>query len=137
MKDIETEAINPKRGCVGYLSQLTYVSKTNRNIPTEAEKKLWVEVLRKKQTGHIFLRQKPIFRFIADFYCSKLRLAIEIDGGSHIGKMGRDKNRDKFLKQIGIDTIRFSNKEVINNIDEVKNKILSLVKGRNGVAERD
>ena len=74
---------------------------------------------------------------MVDFYCSKLRLAIEIGGDSHITKRGRDENRDKFLKQIGIDTIRFSNEKIINEIDEVRNKILSQVIGRSGEAERD
>jgi len=129
MKDIEIEAINSKRGCVGYLPQLTWASKKNRNTPTETEKKIWNEVLKKRQTGFIFLRQKPIFRFVIDFYCSKLRLAIEIDGGYHIKKKDYDEERDKFLKQIGIETIRFSSEEVVNNIDKVKNEIFSLVKG--------
>jgi very-short-patch-repair endonuclease len=74
---------------------------------------------------------------VVDFYCSKLRLAIEIDGSSHIKKSVYDEERDKFLIQIGIKTIRFTNNDVIKDINTVKNKIFSLVKGRSGIAERD
>ncbi len=84
-------------------------------------------MLSRDKTGYRFLRQKPIDRFIIDFYCPKLLLAIEIDGGSHIKKKGRDEHRDKFLKQIGITTIRFTNEEVINNIELVRKKINDLI----------
>jgi very-short-patch-repair endonuclease len=103
------------------------MSQRNRKKPTHAEKIIWKEVLSKDKTGYRFLRQKPIDRFIVDFYCSELSLAIEIDGGSHIKKKGTDEMRDKFLKQIGITTIRFTNEEVINNIESVKNKITDLI----------
>ena len=127
MKYVVPEAVNSKRMCVGYLEQLTYMSRKNRNNPTKAEEKIWKEILRKKQTGYIFLRQKPINRFITDFYCSELKIAIEIDGSSHNRKTGTDKLRDKFLKAVGIDTIRFSNDEVLNHIEFVKNSLSQLL----------
>lgn len=137
-KNIDADAIHSERGVVRYLKQLTFESKKNRSNPTEAEKKIWKEVLRRRQTGHIFLRQKPIHRFILDFYCSELNLAIEIDGGYHEMRKGYDEERDKFLKQIGIRTIRFTNDEVMNDMDNVKLKLkISLVKGRNPEGERD
>lgn len=77
-------------------------------------------------TGFKFSRQKPINRFILDFYCSKLNLAIEIDGGSHINKKDNDSSRDKFLKQIGIQTIRFTNEEILYDIEKVRQKIISV-----------
>jgi very-short-patch-repair endonuclease len=54
-------------------------------------------------------------------------LAIEIDGKSHIKKKGTDEIRDKFLKQIGITTIRFTNEEVLNNTETVRRKIDELI----------
>lgn len=138
MKNIVTEAFNPNKGNVNYLSQLRELSKKNRNNPTTAEKKIWDEVLRKKKTGFTFLRQKPINRFILDFYCSELNLAIEIDGNSHDKKKGYDEARDKFLNQIGIKTIRFSNDEILFKIKQVKDVLkISLVKGRSPEGERD
>jgi len=124
-KKIVYEAFTPK-GNVDYLNQLLLMSRKNRKNPTEAEQKIWKEVLMKRKTGYKFLRQKPINRFILDFYCSELNLAIEIDGNSHDKKKGYDEARDKFLHQIGIETIRFTNDEVLNNIDKIKTL---LVKG--------
>ncbi|MFZ2153172.1 MAG: endonuclease domain-containing protein [Microgenomates group bacterium] len=130
MKLVVPEAVNSKRMCVGYLEQLTHMSRKNRNNPTAAEDKIWQEVLRKRQTGYLFLRQKPIYRFITDFYCAELKLAIEIDGSSHNNKKCTDKLRDQFLKQIGIDTIRFTNNEIIYNINDVKNKLIAVLPPR-------
>jgi very-short-patch-repair endonuclease len=122
-KKIDYEAFTPK-GNVNYLNQLLLMSRRNRKNPTEAEQKIWKEILMKRKTGYKFLRQKPINRFILDFYCSELNLAIEIDGNSHDKKKGYDEARDKFLKQIGIKTIRFTNDEVLNQIDSVKIKLM-------------
>jgi very-short-patch-repair endonuclease len=131
-KKFPTEALNPLHGSVNYFKELTQLSRTNRNNPTPAEKKIWKELLSKNKTGFRFLRQKPIFRFILDFYCSELDLAIEIDGNSHDKKKGYDEARDIFLYQIGIKTIRFTNSEILYEIEKVKMKLnLSLVKGRN------
>jgi very-short-patch-repair endonuclease len=125
-KKIVCEALNP-RGNVEYLNQLLLMSRKNRKNPTEAEQKIWKEILMKRKTGFKFLRQKPINRFILDFYCSELNLAIEIDGSSHIKRKGYDETRDKFLYQIGIKTIRFTNDEILNQIDIVKIKLTNLI----------
>jgi very-short-patch-repair endonuclease len=137
-KKIVVEALNPLHGTVNYLKELKELARKNRNNPTEAEEIMWNKVLRDKRTGYKFLRQKPIDRFIADFYCSELNIVIEVDGGSHNQKKAYDEARDVFLKQVGISTIRFTNDEVINNIELVRQKlVVSLVKGRGGKAERD
>jgi very-short-patch-repair endonuclease len=96
------------------------LSRKNRNNPTEAEEKIWNELLRKKKMGFTFLRQKLIDRFILDFYCSELNLAIEIGGNSHDKKKSYDEARDLFLKQVGIKRVRFTNEEILNGINEVK-----------------
>jgi very-short-patch-repair endonuclease len=137
-KRVVIEALNPLHGNVNYYKELKELSRRNRNKPTESEDIIWKEVLMKKKTGFKFLRQKPIYRFILDFYCSELNLAIEIDGSSHDMKKGIDWERDLFMQQIGIKTIRFSNEEVLNEINKVKKRIencisdlqVSLVKGR-------
>ncbi len=126
-KRIVIEALNPLHGSVNYLKELTELSRKNRNNPTECEEKIWVEVLSKRKTGYKFLRQKPINRFVLDFYCSELNLAIEIDGDSHNKKKNYDEARNLFLSQIGIKTIRFTDDEVLNNIDEVREKIISFI----------
>ena len=126
-KKIVIEAINPLHGNVNYLKELLELSRKNRNNLTVAEEKIWVEVLSKRKTGCKFLRQKPINRFVLDFYCSELNLAIEIDGDSHNKKKNYDKSRDLFLKQMGIKTIRFTNDEVLNNIDKIREKIMNFI----------
>jgi very-short-patch-repair endonuclease len=118
-----------------YLDQLRWAARKNRFKETESEKTLWNEVLRQKKLGVKFTRQKPVDRFILDFYCSELCLAIEVDGGYHQLQQGRDKNRDQFLKVCGITTLRFSDKDILENIDSVKQRIIdfilsSPVKGR-------
>jgi len=120
-KKVDADAINSKRGCVRYWNDLTFMAKKNRKNPTEAEDKMWNDFLSRDKTGFRFVRQKPIHRFILDFYCSKLNLAIEIDGDSHNKKKDNDFERDRFLYQIGITTIRFTNEEVLNNPDYINN----------------
>ena len=123
-KKVVAEAINPIHGNINYISELIPMAVKNRNNLTIAEEIIWQRVLRYKQTGYKFTRQKPIHRFIVDFYCSKLNLAIEIDGSSHNKKKGTDEMRDKFLHQIGIETIRFTNEQIINDIENVNKEIL-------------
>ncbi len=102
-------------GLLKYLPELRTISRRNRNNPTRAEKIFWDIYLKNDQTGFRFLRQKPIYKFIIDFYCPKLLLAIEIDGGSHQIKKYLDRERDKFLTNLGIKTIRFTNNQIYNN----------------------
>jgi len=131
------EALNPLRWNVNYLKELRQLSRINRINYTEAEKKIWEEILKQRKIGYKFLRQKPINRFILDFYCSELNLAVEIDGRSHDKKKGYDESRDNFLYQIGIRTIRFTNEEVLNNIENVRRKLMSIIppcQGRDGEA---
>jgi len=135
MKKVEIEALNPIHGNVNYLSELRQLARRNRANPTDTEKRIWQIILRDEKMGYKFTRQKPINRFIVDFYCSTLNLAIEIDGGSHIKKKDYDFARDRFLSQIGIKTIRFTNDQIIKDIEKVRDKIfefcsVSPVKGR-------
>ena len=102
-----------------------------RNM-TYAEKLLWGKINCKKILGLTFRRQHPINQFIADFYCHKARLVIELDGSFHdiednrLRDMGRVDEFEKF----GLTTIRFKNEEVIENIDFVVNRIKSVCKLR-------
>jgi len=110
-----------------YWDSLTWAARNNRKKETESEKIIWNSLLRKKQLGVKFSRQKPIDRFVIDFYCSELCLAIEVDGGSHKSKVGRDRMRDQFLKTCGITTLRFSDKEILSDLNSVKRKIIEFI----------
>ena len=100
-------------------SNLGDLARNLRNNATKAERKLWFEFLR---TCHPhWYRQRIISNFILDFYCPKARLAIEVDGGQHYGdkKSRQDDQRTFFLKSLGIETIRFTNNDVVDNFDQV------------------
>ena len=99
-----------------------------RKNMTLAEKKLWYEVLQNKKLKELkFLRQKPIDHYIVDFYCAKFRLAIEIDGSSHDNKQEYDNQRTELLNLYGVKVVRYTNDEVLNNIDGVYQDLLKYI----------
>jgi len=102
-----------------------------RNM-TYAEKQLWEEINCKKILGLTFRRQHPINQFIADFYCHKARLVIEIDGSIHDIEdfRLRDSGREDEFEKFGLTTIRFKNEEVFENLNMVIYKIESVCKLR-------
>ena len=87
---------------------------------TNAEKILW-GYLKAKPNGYKFRRQHPIRIYIADFYCHKLKLVIELDGSIHdIEEVkANDMIRQKMIEEEGITVMRFTNEEVMNNINQV------------------
>ena len=95
--------------------------KNLRKSQTEAEMALWQKLRDKGFMGYKFFRQYGIGEFIADFYCPQHRLAIEIDGSQHYFEDGReyDESREKYMSSLAIKTIRFSNLEVLQNIESV------------------
>jgi very-short-patch-repair endonuclease len=92
-----------------------------RRNPTGAEIALWKHIKKFRKDGYIFRRQHPIDFFIADFYCHKIRLIIEVDGEIHYNSivLEHDECRTGELERFGIRIIRFSNEQVLNNIDLV------------------
>ena len=77
-----------------YIDELTRLARKNRKKMTQGEVLVW-ELLNKRKMGFKFLKQKPIGRFIIDFYCSKLLLAVEVDGGYHDLRQNYDNGRDE------------------------------------------
>ena len=92
---------------------------------TDAERLLWGKVRNGQMKGYQFYRQKIIGNFIVDFYCPKVNLIIEIDGGQHYGDAVKQKDmaRDDFLKSSGLRVFRFSDREVFENLNGVLEKI--------------
>ena len=86
---------------------------------SRAEKFLWKSILCKKMTGVRFLRQRPIDNFIVDFFSPDIGLIIEIDGSSHISKGEYDSYRQSKLESFGFVFLRFSEGQVLNQLDEV------------------
>jgi very-short-patch-repair endonuclease len=104
--------------------KLIKYARKNRKIQTPSETKLWKYLRGKQMFGYKFRRQHPILNYILDFYCMELRLAIEIDGGSHDErKYEYDVKRQKELEGIGMKFLRFSENEVKTRLEEVMQSI--------------
>jgi very-short-patch-repair endonuclease len=90
-----------------------------RNEMTETEKILWSELSLRKLDGLRFRKQHPIGRYIADFCNPSTKLVIEVDGEIHSSQKDYDKNRDEYLKALGYTTLRFSDKQIKENLEDV------------------
>jgi very-short-patch-repair endonuclease len=95
-----------------------------RNNSTRAEVYLWTK-LRSKKLGFRFLRQYGVGKYVIDFYSPRLKLAIEVDGITHLTKeeLEYDERRQSEIEQVGIQFIRFTNWEVYNDIENVIKQI--------------
>ena len=83
-----------------------------RRSQTDAEKAFWRRVRNRQFLGMRFFRQYSIGPYILDFYCSKLKLVVEIDGESHDGKFSYDMYRQSFLESLGLTVLRFNDADV-------------------------
>jgi very-short-patch-repair endonuclease len=101
-----------------------------RNDMTPAEKMLWSKIKCKKIFELQFCRQFPVGKYILDFYCKPLKIAIEVDGPYHFTAQGLayDANRDGVLNSYGIFVLRFTNEQVMNDLQYVINEIKLAVK---------
>jgi len=89
------------------------------------EKILWQKLKAKQIYGYKFRRQYGVDRFVIDFYCPRVRLAIEIDGDTHYGRNKKaDLVRQKYIESFKIKFLRFTNKDIIENIDGVLESII-------------
>jgi very-short-patch-repair endonuclease len=89
------------------------VARRLRRQPTDAEHRLW-RGLRGSRVAH-WRRQAPLLGYLVDFYSSKARLVVEVDGGQHFELVGsdRDRQRDEALREIGVRVLRFDNATVL------------------------
>ena len=110
-----------------YRRTLKSRSQALRRDPTPAERKLWYEF--RSGLPEKFTRQKPLGHYIADFYCSRHRLIIELDGDSHFtAKAGQyDARRSAQLEAGGIRVVRFTNIEVMQDFEGVCSAIRRIV----------
>jgi very-short-patch-repair endonuclease len=97
-------------------------AKELRKNMTVTEQLLWRR-LNKKQLGVRFKRQHPIDIFIADFYCHQYKLVVEVDGEYHNEQIEYDEGRTAELERFGITVIRFTNDDVMEDIDRVVEEI--------------
>ena len=109
-----------------YDRNLKQRSREFRKNMTEGELVLWSKIRLEQLKGYRFNRQKIVGGYIVDFYCAKAKLAIEVDGSQHYcsDMINTDKTRDDYLVSLGLRVLRFTNMEVLKNIDGVIERIL-------------
>ena len=96
-------------------------AKLLRKEMTSAEKVVWKIIRRNNLKGFYFRRQHPVWIYIADFYCHKARLVVELDGEVHDTENAKqyDAGRNEKMNDFGITVLRFKNEDVFANIDFV------------------
>lgn len=95
--------------------------RTLRNNPTTPEQKLW-QALRGEQLGVKFRRQHNIGDYVVDFYAADAKLVIEVDGDSHYADSTarqHDSDRDAYLTKLGLQVVRVTNRDVMENLEGV------------------
>lgn len=102
-------------------TQLKPLRRELRKHQTDAEKVIWNLVRNKQILGLKFFRQYSVGNYILDFFCTEVRLAIEIDGGQHAEPLNQivDNERTQYLREQNITVIRFWNNEVLQNTEGV------------------
>ena len=113
---------------IKYNKRNILLAKNLRKSSTPQEKHLWYDFLSKYEVR--FQRQKAIDNFIADFYCHKAKLVVEIDGAEHYTDKNKksDEFRTEVLEEYGLKVIRFTNRQVDNDFRSVCEFIDATVK---------
>jgi very-short-patch-repair endonuclease len=109
---------------------LTHFARHLRTSQTDAEKKLWQALRSRQFEGVKFKRQVPFPPYVVDFYCDEARLVIEVDGGQHSVETEADEQRTGFLERRSLRVIRFTNIDVLTNLEGVAWTILQVLKDR-------
>ena len=119
--------MSSRRHFIPYRRDLRRRSQSLRRDPSPAERKLWFEFLRNLAVK--FTRQKPLGRYIADFYCTSRMLVVELDGDSHYNDRAQryDESRTAELGAQGIRVVRVTNADVMQNFEGVCAMILRIL----------
>ena len=112
-----------RRTIIPYNPKLKQLARKLRKSSTKSEVILWNYLKGKQIKGYDFHRQRPIKNYIVDFYCSELKLAIEIDGESHYGNEIKDEIGQKEIEKYGVSFLRFDESQIYFNLDGVMNII--------------
>jgi excinuclease ABC subunit A len=125
----EEDSDSWKNRIIPYESHLTELARKLRNDSTKSEIILWDKLKGKQMHGYDFDRQKPVDKYICDFFCRELMLAIELDGITHNHEdvQINDADREKRLNKLGINVLRFQDEEVLEETEHVLNAIEAYV----------
>ncbi|MEM7548775.1 MAG: DUF559 domain-containing protein [Bacteroidota bacterium] len=112
-----------------YNKNLKEFSRYLRNNSTLSEVLLWQELRASQLKGYAFNTQKPLGRYIVDFYCKRLNLVIEIDGESHYHNLTqiKDTSRQKILEGFGLSFLRFDDIDIKRQMHHVLNTIVQFI----------
>jgi very-short-patch-repair endonuclease len=111
----------------GLRRQLRIAARQMRHEPTQAENDLWQRLRNRQLSGYKFHRQYSIDRFIVDFTCLSAALVIEVDGDVHRQQVEADQEREQTLTDLGFHVLRFTNDQVIHQVDGVLQQILNSI----------
>ena len=121
---------NQKQRIRGTNPQVEQAARDLRTNLTPAEDYLWRALKSKQLNGLRFRSQHPVGNFILDFYCASCKLVVEVDGSIHDDRQDYDLERTKVLETYGYFVLRFTNDEVLGNIDIVLAKIAEAAEAR-------
>jgi len=117
---------------LNYKTDLKANARQLRKDMTDSERKLWLRLRGKQILNVQFYRQKTIGNYIVDFYASKAKIVIEVDGSQHLeeGRELKDEQRDEHLRNQGLYVLRFNNLQVLQEIDSVMEVVYKIVAER-------
>lgn len=116
-----------------YNKSLKPLARNLRKDSTKAEIRLWYEMLSgTRMLGYGFRKQRPVGNYIADFLCKELNLIVEVDGYSHNFKTEEDAKRDADLQAMGFTVLRFSDREIMQDIENVRRTLEIWIEGKAG-----
>ena len=115
-----------------YRHDLKHKARDLRTNMTNAEQLLWFHLRRKQILGVQFYRQRPIGKYIVDFYAPTIRLVIEVDGGQHFepAAIDADSRRTAFLAMQRLEVVRYDNLQVIKKTLQVLEEIYRIISHR-------
>ncbi|MFH0912111.1 MAG: endonuclease domain-containing protein [Patescibacteria group bacterium] len=117
-------------GIIFNKQRITRTRKLLRRDMPLAEQLLWSKLKNRQIKNYKFRRQHSIGKFIVDFYCPETKLAVELDGDSHFESTAAEKldsQRQAFLESLGIKVIRFTNREVYENMEGILENLDTLL----------
>jgi very-short-patch-repair endonuclease len=118
-----------------YSAKLKTPARDLRRNLTESEQVLWHRLRAKQILGIQFYRQKPLGRYIVDFFAPRVKLVVEVDGSQHLeeNQLQEDKHRDQYLSGLGLKVLRFDSRVVLTETDAVMEVIYKETKERLGL----
>ncbi len=105
-------------------------AKRLRKNQTGAERLLWSRLRDRQLAGCYFRRQSPIGPYVVDFVCRERRLVVEVDGSQHAFRREKDRRRTEWLESRRYRVVRFWNREVLEDVEEVLEAVLGALEGR-------